>query len=137
MATPGQRVVRNPGNRDVVLAAVQQNVRALQYAAEPLKADKEVVLAAMRQNGHQAWMILRNYGKVDGTGNPSDALTKPLLAVGAHVRSTSLSPPMSLPGNVGQLRKLLIQSVAAVLVARALKIGTAISSASLVHTNPF
>ena len=26
----------------------------------------EIVEAAMRQNGHQAWMILRNYGKVDG-----------------------------------------------------------------------
>ena len=36
---------------DIVLAAVEQNGRALQYAAEPLKADREIVLAAVVQCG--------------------------------------------------------------------------------------
>ena len=34
-----------------MLAAVQQNVYALQFAAEELKKDREVVLAAVQQNG--------------------------------------------------------------------------------------
>ena len=35
----------------MVLAAVQQNGRALKYASEELQADREVVLAAVQQNG--------------------------------------------------------------------------------------
>ena len=38
-------------DRDIVLAAVQQNGIALEYAAEPLKADRGIVLAAVQQNG--------------------------------------------------------------------------------------
>ena len=38
-------------NRDLVLAAVQQDGRALEYAAEPLKADRDLVLAAVQQDG--------------------------------------------------------------------------------------
>jgi hypothetical protein len=38
-------------DKEVVLAAVTQNGNALQYASEDLKADKEVVLAAVTQNG--------------------------------------------------------------------------------------
>ena len=38
-------------DRDIVLAAVQQNGIALRYAAEPLKADRGIVLAAVLQNG--------------------------------------------------------------------------------------
>ena len=34
-----------------LLAAVQQNGRALKYASEELQADREVVLAAVQQNG--------------------------------------------------------------------------------------
>ena len=39
-------------DRDVVLAAVQQNGFALKYASEELKKDREIVLAAVRQNGY-------------------------------------------------------------------------------------
>ena len=39
-------------DRDVVLAAVQQNGLALQYASEDLRKDRDVVLAAMEQNGY-------------------------------------------------------------------------------------
>ena len=42
-----------------MLAAVQQKGYALQYAAEPLKADREVVLAAVQQDGSRALQILR------------------------------------------------------------------------------
>ncbi|MDA9896791.1 DUF4116 domain-containing protein, partial [Gammaproteobacteria bacterium] len=38
-------------DKEVVLAAVQQNVSALQYADKKLQADKEVVLAAVKQDG--------------------------------------------------------------------------------------
>ena len=38
-------------DRDIVLAAVQQNGIALERAAEPLKADRGIVLAAVQQNG--------------------------------------------------------------------------------------
>ena len=41
-------------DREVVLEAVQQDGRALQYASEELQADREVVLAAVQQNG---WAI--------------------------------------------------------------------------------
>ena len=34
-----------------MLAAVQQNGRALEYASEELRADRELVLAAVRQDG--------------------------------------------------------------------------------------
>eukprot|EP00295_Goniomonas_pacifica_P006090 CAMPEP_0175835794 /NCGR_PEP_ID=MMETSP0107_2-20121207/16791_1 /TAXON_ID=195067 ORGANISM="Goniomonas pacifica, Strain CCMP1869" /NCGR_SAMPLE_ID=MMETSP0107_2 /ASSEMBLY_ACC=CAM_ASM_000203 /LENGTH=152 /DNA_ID=CAMNT_0017149129 /DNA_START=624 /DNA_END=1081 /DNA_ORIENTATION=+ len=40
------------GDRMVVLAAVAQKGRALQYASEELKGDREVVLAAVAQNGY-------------------------------------------------------------------------------------
>ena len=36
--------------KEVVLAAVKQNGNALEYASENLKADKEVVLAAVKQD---------------------------------------------------------------------------------------
>ena len=39
-------------DKDVVLAAVQQNGFALKYASEELKKDREIVLAAVRQNGY-------------------------------------------------------------------------------------
>jgi len=45
----------------VVLAAVQQNGYALEYAADPLKADKEVALAAVSKNG----LALRYASKPD------------------------------------------------------------------------
>ena len=38
-------------DREVVLAAVQQHGLALQYASAELRADREVVLAAVQQNG--------------------------------------------------------------------------------------
>ena len=38
-------------DRDVVLAAVQQDERALLYAAAELKADRDVVIAAVQQDG--------------------------------------------------------------------------------------
>ena len=38
-------------DREVVLAAVQRDGRALKYASAELQADREVVLAAVRQNG--------------------------------------------------------------------------------------
>ncbi len=38
-------------NKVVVLAAVAQSGRALKYASEELKDDKEVVLAAVAQTG--------------------------------------------------------------------------------------
>eukprot|EP00971_Amphidinium_carterae_P109745 2174031-Amphidinium_carterae.1 len=38
-------------DRDVVLAAVQKNGYALQYATEALRDDREVVLAAVQENG--------------------------------------------------------------------------------------
>ena len=37
-------------DKEVVLAAVQQNSHALKYAAEELQADKEIVLAAEQNN---------------------------------------------------------------------------------------
>lgn len=39
------------GDREVVLAAVRQEGRALEFASEALRADREVVLEAVRQNG--------------------------------------------------------------------------------------
>jgi lambda repressor-like predicted transcriptional regulator len=39
-------------DKELVLAAVRQNGLALAYAADALRADGEVVLAAVRQNGH-------------------------------------------------------------------------------------
>ena len=38
-------------NRKIVLAAVKQDGLALQYAAEPLKADVEMVLTGVKMNG--------------------------------------------------------------------------------------
>ena len=38
-------------NRNIVLAAVKQNGRALEDAHDDLKKDKEVVMAAVKQNG--------------------------------------------------------------------------------------
>ena len=37
--------------KEVVLAAVTQNYKALLYADPTMKADKKVVLAAVKQNG--------------------------------------------------------------------------------------
>lgn len=39
-------------DREVVFAAVQQNGAALEYAADVLRSDREIVLAAVRQNGY-------------------------------------------------------------------------------------
>ena len=39
-------------DRELLLAAVQQNGRALEYASAELKADREVVLAAVQQYGY-------------------------------------------------------------------------------------
>ena len=39
-------------DKEVVLAAVQQDALALEYAGEEIKKDKEVVLTAVQQNGH-------------------------------------------------------------------------------------
>ena len=41
----------NQNNKEVVLAAVKQDGHALPYADKSLKKDKEVVLAAVKQNG--------------------------------------------------------------------------------------
>ena len=38
--------------KEVVLAAVKQNGDALEYASEGMKNDKKVVLAALAQNGN-------------------------------------------------------------------------------------
>ena len=38
-------------DKEVVLAAVQQNGYALQYASKELQNDREVVLAAVKQGG--------------------------------------------------------------------------------------
>ena len=43
-------------DRDIVLAAVQQNGIALEYAAEPLKADRDIVLAAVQQH-QEGWAL--------------------------------------------------------------------------------
>ena len=37
-----------------MLAAVQEHGMALRYASEPLRADKEMVLAAVQQDGDRA-----------------------------------------------------------------------------------
>ena len=42
--------ISSDSDKDVVLAAVAQNGSALEFAAEPLRADKDVVLAAVTQN---------------------------------------------------------------------------------------
>lgn len=39
------------GDKEVVLAAVQQDGMALRYADSEMKKDKEVVLTAVRQDG--------------------------------------------------------------------------------------
>ena len=39
-------------DKEVVLAAVQQNGLALEFASDKLKADRKVVLAAVQQNGN-------------------------------------------------------------------------------------
>ena len=49
--TPWWGVQQNPGNREVVLAAVREWGYALKHAAEPLRADREVVRAAVQQSG--------------------------------------------------------------------------------------
>ena len=41
----------NWDNRDEVLAAVQENGGALEYASDELKNDREIVLAAVQQKG--------------------------------------------------------------------------------------
>jgi hypothetical protein len=38
-------------DREIVLAAVRQDGSALEYAAEALRSDQEIVLAAVRQDG--------------------------------------------------------------------------------------
>ena len=50
-----RRYPRLKADKDVVLTAVSQNGMALEYASEELKADKDVVLAAVRLNG---WQLL-------------------------------------------------------------------------------
>eukprot|EP01050_Picozoa_sp_SAG11_P026223 SAG11_NODE_6202_length_1365_cov_4.463665_1_plen_208_part_10 len=45
------KLIELKGDREVVLAAVGQKGRALEYAAEELRGDGEVVLAAVVQNG--------------------------------------------------------------------------------------
>ena len=40
------------GDREVVLAAVKQNGNALKHAPEEWRGDREVVLAAVKQNGN-------------------------------------------------------------------------------------
>jgi len=40
--------INESSSKDVVIAAVQQNGSALQCAAEALKADREIVLAAVQ-----------------------------------------------------------------------------------------
>jgi hypothetical protein len=42
---------RLKANRAIVMAAVKQNGMALQYASKPLQANRNVVLAAVKQNG--------------------------------------------------------------------------------------
>eukprot|EP00971_Amphidinium_carterae_P256974 5101624-Amphidinium_carterae.1 len=42
---------RYRADREIVLAAVQENGVALKFAAEECKADRAIVLAAVRQNG--------------------------------------------------------------------------------------
>jgi histidinol phosphatase-like PHP family hydrolase len=39
------------GDKEVVLAAVKQNGLALEYASKELQNDREVVLAAVKQDG--------------------------------------------------------------------------------------
>jgi hypothetical protein len=43
-------------DRDIVLAAVQQNGGALEYAAEPLNSDRDIVLAAVQQH-QEGWAL--------------------------------------------------------------------------------
>eukprot|EP00971_Amphidinium_carterae_P064306 1273511-Amphidinium_carterae.1 len=43
---------RYTADREIVLAAVQQNGSALEYAAEECKTDRKIVLAAVTQNGY-------------------------------------------------------------------------------------
>ena len=51
--------------RDVVLAAVQQNGRALNYASEELQADREVVMAAAcSRTARRAYMLRRNCRRI-------------------------------------------------------------------------
>ena len=47
-----ERVLK--ADKEVVLEAVKQDRNALQFASEKLKADKEVVLEAVKQNG---WVL--------------------------------------------------------------------------------
>jgi hypothetical protein len=42
-------------DKEIVLAAMQQNGDALQYASKELKADTEFMLAAVKQNGPSLW----------------------------------------------------------------------------------
>jgi len=42
------------GDKEVVMAAVAQNGRALQWASEELRGDKEVVMAVATQDGDDA-----------------------------------------------------------------------------------
>ena len=52
-------------DREIVLAAVQQNGEALEYAAEPLKADREIVLVAVQQNGDALYGTALQYAAAD------------------------------------------------------------------------
>ena len=47
-------------DRDACLAAMTQNGDSLQYAAEPMKAYKEVSLAAVTQDMDRFFELLRN-----------------------------------------------------------------------------
>ncbi len=40
------------GDREVVLAAVRQNAYALQYASKAVRGDREVALAAVKRHGY-------------------------------------------------------------------------------------
>eukprot|EP00971_Amphidinium_carterae_P326729 6457700-Amphidinium_carterae.1 len=42
---------RSRADREIVLSAVQENGLALQYAAEECKADHQIVMAAVTQHG--------------------------------------------------------------------------------------
>ena len=65
------------GDREVVLAAVKQNGYALEYAAEELKEDREVALVAVTQDGDAL-----EYGAEGLIVNPSKPVGATPLGVG-------------------------------------------------------
>ena len=64
------------GDKEVVLAAVSRNEFALWYASEELRADKDVVLAAVRFGGRAALQLASDELKNDSE----------LVALAASVR---------------------------------------------------